>query len=72
MHNFTTFEANILCDVAQDNKQIAWIFEDNDVTEFYSALVSHHFSDLNPDTLDNMIEMLGLGPDADENASVLD
>ncbi|WP_162922913.1 MULTISPECIES: PIN domain-containing protein [Burkholderia] len=72
VHNFTTFEANALCDVAQDNTQITWIFDDKDVTDFYSALVSHHFGDLNPDTLDNMIEMLGLAPDEEEDANALD
>jgi hypothetical protein len=62
IHNFTTFEANILCDVAQANSQIRYIFNDIDVTEFYSALVSHHSSDLNPDTLRIMFQMLGLAP----------
>ncbi|MFM0095180.1 hypothetical protein PQQ87_06185 [Paraburkholderia nemoris] len=63
IHNFTTFEANVLCDAAQSNTQINWVFTDNDVFGFYSALVSLHFSALNSDTLDGMIEMLGIAPD---------
>lgn len=59
----TAIDAIRLFGAAFDNQQIKWIIPDDDVNRFYLQLLEDFFSSLDPTTLDNAIELLGLQPD---------
>ncbi|TDY22577.1 hypothetical protein B0G81_2888 [Paraburkholderia sp. BL6665CI2N2] len=64
---FTVADANRLFEAAFDNRQINWIITDDDVNEFYLKLLGDFFASLDPDVLDNAIELLGLRPDDEDH-----
>lgn len=61
--SFTADEVTKLFRAAIDNNQVGWIISDNDVNEFYMFLFSRYVSQVDPDLMDEAIDLLGLSPD---------
>ncbi|MEX3968893.1 PIN domain-containing protein, partial [Paraburkholderia sp. EG286B] len=66
---FTTSEVNALFAAALGNEQVNWILKDADVNKFYLTVLATHVGDPDLDValLDQMIDLLGLGPAADDS-----
>lgn len=64
--SFTADEVTKLFRAALDNRQVGWIISDNDVSEFYMFLFSRYVSQVDPDLMDEAIDLLGLSPDPED------
>lgn len=65
--SFTADEVTQLFRAAIDNNQVGWIILDNDVNEFYMFLFSRYVSQVDPDLMDEAIDLLGLSPDPEDD-----
>jgi len=62
-------DANVLADAAISNSQIGWILSDFDVNEFYLRLLSRHIAELEPETVDILINRLDIDSESGREAS---
>ena len=62
-----------ICDAAENNSQVKWILDDEDVKEFYNAILSNvDYSSLSDGATKRIIDLLRKGESQnteDENAS---
>jgi hypothetical protein len=66
-YGFTADDVNRLFSTAISNNQVGWIITDSDVNEFYNLVFSLYLSQVDPGLIDAMIDLLGLGPNVEDN-----